>query len=155
MEYRVPSYRWLLRAELHGVIAPEDNNFNAHVLQNLISLMFFFSFQSVTIKNVNFWLKIKCNLTIWWQKLFCEVREKTNKMQQLDVYYQYFLNMFRASLCPSAGEQDVCYCTWCAALVLLDVVGSGCGALHCRVQRSAPQPLPTTSSRISAAHHVK
>jgi len=39
-------------------------------------------------------------------------------MQQLDVYYQYFLNMFRASLCPSSGEQDVCYCRWCAALVL-------------------------------------
>ena len=53
----------------------------------------------------------------------CEVREITNKMQQLDVYYQHFLNMFRASLCPSSGEQDVCYCTWCAALVLLDVVG--------------------------------
>jgi len=32
----------------------------------------------------------------------CEVREKTNKMQQLDVYYQHFLNMFRASLCPSS-----------------------------------------------------
>ena len=28
----------------------------------------------------------------------CEVRQKTNKMHQLDVYYQYFLNMFRASL---------------------------------------------------------
>jgi len=49
----------------------------------------------------------------------CEVREKTNKMQQLDVYYQHFLNMFRASLCPSSGEQDVRYCTRCAALVLL------------------------------------
>ena len=45
-----------------------------------------------------------------------EVREKTNKMQQLDVYYQHFLNMFRAPLCPSSGDQDVCYCTWCAAL---------------------------------------
>jgi len=63
-----------------------------------------------------------------------EVREKTNKMQQLDVYYQHFLNMFRASLCPSSGEQAVCYCMWCAALVLLDVVGSGCGALRCRVR---------------------
>jgi len=51
-------------------------------------------------------------------------------MQQLDVYYQHFLNMFRASLCPSSGDQDVCYCTWCAALVLLVVVGSGCRALH-------------------------
>jgi len=34
------------------------------------------------------------------------VREKTNKMQELDVYFQQFLNMFRASLCPSSGEQD-------------------------------------------------
>ena len=30
------------------------------------------------------------------------------RMQQLDVYYQYFLNMFRSSLCPSSGGQDVC-----------------------------------------------
>jgi len=42
--------------------------------------------------------------------------------------------MFRASICPSSGDQDVCYCTWCAALVLLGVVGSGCGALRCRVR---------------------
>jgi len=51
-----------------------------------------------------------------------EVREKTNKMHQLDAYYQYFLNMFRASLCPSSGEQD---------RVLLHVVccagSAGCG----------------------------
>jgi len=63
---------------------------------------------------------------------------------------------------------------WCAALVLLDVVGSGCGGaalqgvstvkvtesnsnLHSAhtLQRSAPQPLPTTSSRTSAAHHMQ
>jgi len=55
-------------------------------------------------------------------------------MQQLDVYFQQFLNMFWASLCPSSGEQDVCYCMWCAALVLLDVVGSSCGALPCGVR---------------------
>ena len=64
----------------------------------------------------------------------CEVRENTNKVQQLDVYYQHFLNMFRAPLCPSSGEHDVCYCKWCAALVLLDVVDSGCGALSFRVR---------------------
>jgi len=64
----------------------------------------------------------------------CEVREKTNKMQQLDVYFQQFLNMIRASLCPSSGERDVCYCMWCAALALVDVVGSGCGALPCGVR---------------------
>jgi len=69
----------------------------------------------------------------------------------------------------------VCYCMWCAELVLLDVVGSGCGALPFRMRtlwrllldsnsnlhsartlkRSAPQPLPTTSSRTSAAHHMQ
>jgi len=65
---------------------------------------------------------------------YYEVREKTNKMQQLDVYYQYFLNMFWTSLCPSSGEQDVCYCTWCAALVLLNADDSSCGALRCRVR---------------------
>jgi len=42
--------------------------------------------------------------------------------------------MFRASLCPFSGEQDVCYCMRCTASVLLDVVGSGCGALCCGVR---------------------
>ena len=40
----------------------------------------------------------------------------------------FCLNMFRASLCPSSGEQRPSYCIWCIVLVLLDVVGSGCGA---------------------------
>ena len=39
----------------------------------------------------------------------------------------FCLNMFRASLCPSSGEQRPCYCIWCTVLALLDVVGSGCG----------------------------
>jgi len=55
----------------------------------------------------------------------------------------FSLNMSRASLCPSSGEQRPCYCIWCIALILLDVVGSGCGAL-----RSAPQPLSTTSMYV-------
>jgi len=38
------------------------------------------------------------------------------------------MNMFRASLCPSSGEQRPRYCIWYIVLVLLDVVGSGCGA---------------------------
>jgi len=81
-------------------------------------------------------LRIRQGVRLWH---CCEVREKTNKMQQLDIYYQHFLNMFRASLCPSSGEKDVCYCTWCTALVLLDVVGSGCGALRCRVRALSPE----------------
>ena len=43
-----------------------------------------------------------------WPCIVCELlrdRDKTNKMQQSDVYYQHCLNMFRASLCPSSGEQ--------------------------------------------------
>ena len=28
-------------------------------------------------------------------------------------------------------NKDPCYCIWCTALVLLDVVGSGCGASNC------------------------
>ena len=43
----------------------------------------------------------------------------------------FCLNMFRPSLCPSSGEQRSCSCISCTALVLLDVVGSGCGALRC------------------------
>ena len=46
----------------------------------------------------------------------------------------FSLNMFRASLCPSSGEQRPCYCIWCIALVLLDVIDSGCGALRCRMR---------------------
>ena len=44
------------------------------------------------------------------------------------------LNMFRASLFLSSAEQRPCYCIWCVVLVLLDVVGSGCGVLHCRMR---------------------
>jgi len=54
----------------------------------------------------------------------------------------FCLNMFRASSCPSSGEQRPCYCIWCV-LVLLDVVGSGCGA------------LPTTSSRTRTTHQMQ
>jgi len=46
----------------------------------------------------------------------------------------FCLNMFRASLCPSSGEQRLCYCISCIVLILLDVVGSGCGALRCRMR---------------------
>jgi len=46
----------------------------------------------------------------------CEVAQKTNKMQHCDIYYEQFLNMFRASLFPSSEDQAVCYCTWCDSL---------------------------------------
>ena len=37
----------------------------------------------------------------------------------------YCLDMFRASLCPSSGEKNTCYCIW----VLAGNVG--CGWLRC------------------------
>ena len=53
-------------------------------------------------------------------------------------------------------ENKTCYCTWCAALILLDVVGSSCGYcsnsnLHSArtPQRSAPQPLPSQCSHTT------
>jgi len=67
----------------------------------------------------------------------CEVREKTNKMQQSDVYYQHFLNMFRTSLCPSLGEQGPCVTArgvlrWFCWMWLVAVVGRCVvGCEHC------------------------
>ena len=58
-------------------------------------------------------------------------------MQQLDVYFQQFLNMFRASLCPSSGEQRTCVTAcgvlrWFCWMWLVAVVGR-CfvGCEHC------------------------
>ena len=55
--------------------------------------------------------------------------------------------MFRASLCPSSVEQRPSYCIWCVVLVLLDVVGSGCGALRCRMRAL----LNKSSERLSVS----
>ena len=62
-------------------------------------------------------------------------REKTNEMQRSDVYYQFLSQHVSGIIMPIFSRtKTVCYCMWCAALVLLDVVGSGCGALRCRVR---------------------
>ena len=58
-------------------------------------------------------------------------REKTKKMQQSDVYYQLPSQHVSDIIMPIFRRtKTVCYCIWCTALVLLDVVGSGCGALR-------------------------
>ena len=82
----------------------------------------------------------------------CEEREKTKKMQQSDVYYQLLSQHASGIIIPIFRRtKTVCYCMWCTALVLLDVVGSGCGALRCRVlapYNAAPQMgimMPETS----------
>jgi hypothetical protein len=56
-------------------------------------------------------------------------REKPTRCNNWMFIINFYLNMFRASLYPSSGEERTCYCIWCVVLVLLDVVGSGCGAL--------------------------
>ena len=56
-------------------------------------------------------------------------------MQQSDVYYQLLSQHVSGIIMPIfRRSKTVCYCMWCTALVLLDVVGSGCGALRCRMR---------------------
>ena len=58
-------------------------------------------------------------------------------MQQLDVYYQLLSQHVSGINMPIFRRtKTVCYCMWCTALVLLDVVGSGSGALRCWVLAS-------------------
>jgi hypothetical protein len=55
-------------------------------------------------------------------------RERTNKKQQSDVYYQLLSQHVSGIIMPIfRRKKTVCHCIWCVALVLLDVVGSGCG----------------------------
>ena len=58
--------------------------------------------------------------------------------------------------------KTVCYCTRFAALVLLDVVGSGCGALRCRVlapYNAAPhnryQPHPAVPAQHTTCSNTR
>ena len=87
-----------------------------------------------------------------WAK--CEEREKNNKMQQSDVYYQLLscLNMFRASLCTSSGEPRPCvtaygFLCWFCWMWLVAVVGR-CfvGCEHCS--------HPTTQRPTTATNHI-
>ena len=62
-------------------------------------------------------------------------------MQQSDVYYQLLSQHVSGIIMPIFRRiKTVCYCIWCTALVLLDVVGSGCGALRCRVRAQCSHP---------------
>jgi len=56
-------------------------------------------------------------------------------MQQSDIYYQLLTQHVSGIIMPIfKRSKTVCYCIWCTALVPLDVVGSGCGALLCRMR---------------------
>jgi len=65
----------------------------------------------------------------------CVKREKTKKMQLSDVYYQ-LLSQHVSGIIMSIFRRTktLCYCIWCTTLVLLGVVGSGYGALRCRMR---------------------
>ena len=68
-----------------------------------------------------------------WAK--CDETEKTNKIQQSDVYYQLLSQHVSGIIMPIFRRtKTVCYCIRCTTLVLLDVVGSVCGALRCRMR---------------------
>ena len=55
-------------------------------------------------------------------------------MQQSDVYYQLLSQHVSGIIMPIfRTTKTVCYCIRCTALVLLDVIGSGCGALRGRM----------------------
>ena len=56
--------------------------------------------------------------------------EKTNKMQQMFIFNN--ISTCFGHHYAHLQENKTYYCMWCAGLVLLDVVGSGCGALPCR-----------------------
>ena len=69
-------------------------------------------------------------------KAYCEIREKKPTRCNRCLFIFFFNNI---STCfghhyAHLQENKTYYCMRCAALVLLDVVGSGCGALRCRVR---------------------
>ena len=89
-----------------------------------------------------FWRREECNVSLrkWAKRTQQHITEQTMKREdQQDATIRCLLltsvsTCFGASLCPSSGEQISCYCIRCTALVLLDVVDSGCGALRCRMR---------------------
>jgi len=95
--------------------------------------------------------------------IFCEERKKTNKTQQSDVYYQHCPNMFRASLCPSSGEQRPCVTAcdvlrWFCWMWLVAVVGRCVvGCEHCEGYCSTPSQCshPTTQRPTTATNHIQ
>jgi len=95
-----------------------------------------------------------CLIIVWSE------RKPTRCNNQMFII-NFCLNMFRASLCPSSGEQRPCVtsygvlCWFCWIRTLWRLLSNS--NLHSAriLQSSAPQPLPTTSSRISAVHQMQ
>jgi len=119
---------------------------------------------STFLINDKMWVLGSCDRASWTQG---EERE-TNKMQLIRCLLSNgYFNMFRASLCPSSGEEDVYYRIWYSALVVLAVVGCGCVELRrelCALCRTVTftqctqlttQLHTTTASTTSAEHHMR
>jgi hypothetical protein len=74
------------------------------------------------------------------------MREKTKNMQQSDAYYQLLSQCVSGIIMPIFRRtKTVCYCVCCTTLVLLDVVGSGCGALRRRMRALSVTKLQLSS----------
>jgi len=73
--------------------------------------------------------------------------EKTNKMQQMFIFNN--ISTCFGHHYAHLQENKTYYCMWCAALVLLDVVGSGCGALPSQCSH------PTTQRPTTATDHIQ
>ena len=91
-------------------------------------------------------------------------REKPNKMQQSDVYHQHCLNMFRASLCPSSGEQRPCVTAcgvlrWFCWMWLVTVVGRcvvGASTVKVTVRTVTFTVLASTTQRpTTVTNHIQ
>jgi len=67
----------------------------------------------------------------------------------------FYLDIFRASLCPSSGEQDRVLLHMVFALVVLIVVGCGCVELRRELCGTQLTKQPTTASTTSAEHHTQ
>jgi hypothetical protein len=90
----------------------------------------------------------------------CEEREKTNKMQQLYVYYQllsqhvsgYHYAHLQENKEPVTAFGVLFWFCW----MWLVAVGGRClkGSVYF-LQDSAPQPLPITSSRTRTIHQMQ
>jgi hypothetical protein len=98
----------------------------------------------------------------WCQILNLGEERETNKMQLIwCLLSNFYLNMFRASLCPPSGEQE------CALLHMVFCIGCGCVELGCELcalwkllfdsqcTQLASQLHTTTASTTSAEHHMQ
>jgi len=78
--------------------------------------------------------------------------EKPTRCNNYMFIINFCLNMLRASLCPSSGEQRPSYCIWCIVLVVLDVVDSGCGGCVVGCEHCSH---PTTQRPTTATNHIQ